>query len=192
MCPDRPHHTPPLDRVRRRPALRLHGAGLLRRGGLPSSAADPRAVATADGTPSSRATTSSPDSRSGSPPADSSSAPSGGTAPYQAPDWTADWLHREPRCWLCSTSGRARTARPSRRSTGAAGRVAQPPEASCAHEHVRPRPERSPSRPRATRHRRTATHYDGLFGGASSAEIVRLRDAYAMQNAVTFPMRSAA
>ncbi|HEX2310771.1 MAG TPA: hypothetical protein VHH91_08650, partial [Vicinamibacterales bacterium] len=106
-----------------------------------------------------------------------------GHGAYQAPDWTADWLHRESEVLLALWSNRefgrpfaaldaeargslqARLVREMRTNTF---------DASTGFVTV------SPERGEAMR--RVAAHYDGLFGGA--AALHALREAYAMQDVV--------
>jgi len=106
-----------------------------------------------------------------------------GHGAYQAPDWTADWLHREATA-LCDVRAEERF-----------GHAAQKlgPEARAALELSVRRDMRSNtfdektgdvvlSTERAEAVRRTSDHYDRLFGG--DAELGRLRTSYAMQDVV--------
>jgi len=108
-----------------------------------------------------------------------------GHGAYQAPDWSADWLHREALALLDVWAEKE----------GAAGFAALPEDRRSV---LRDRLERemrgngydpdtkvlSLSAERAEAVRRTAAHYDALFGGAP--ELDDLRESYAMQN-VTVP-----
>ncbi len=106
-----------------------------------------------------------------------------GHGAYQAPDWTADWLHRESEALLALWSVRdygtpwtslggepravlqARLTQELRTNTfdAASGVVTISPD-------------------RAAAIRQVAAHYDGLFGGAPALK--PLREAYAMQDVV--------
>jgi len=108
-----------------------------------------------------------------------------GHGAYQAPDWSADWLHREASALLAIWAeqegaasfaalpeGRqailkARLEKELRRNTydAATGSIAVSPERQQAMA-------------------RTARHYDGLFGGAPA--LAQLREDYAMRH-VTIP-----
>ena len=102
-----------------------------------------------------------------------------GHGAYQAPDWTADWLHRELRAWL-DLAAQAQFAQPYAQLTAAqqAGlqaelqaeyRPARPDAAGVVHisEH------------RAQAIAQTAQHYDALFSAAPELRETRVH--YAMK-----------
>ncbi len=112
-----------------------------------------------------------------------------GHGAYQAPDWSADWLHREASALVEIWAQRE----------GGQGFAALAPETQAV---LRARLEREMrtntldpasgevtlSRDRAEAVRRTAAHYDALFG--ADPGLVPLRQAYAMQDdAVPDPAR---
>ena len=106
-----------------------------------------------------------------------------GHGAYQAPDWNADWLHREAvallEVWAWREHGSHLDALP------ADARAAL--EARLPAELRRNRYDASSgtllvSRDRVAALRTTAAHYSGLFGG--DAALASLREAYAMQERV--------
>ncbi len=108
-----------------------------------------------------------------------------GHGAYQAPDWSADWLHREAEALLAIWAERE----------GAASFQALPAERQAAlTERLRTELRTNTYDPaagtlvisadRQAAIARTARHYDALFGGDPSLD--RLRQAYAMQD-VTVP-----
>ena len=104
-----------------------------------------------------------------------------GHGAYQAPDWTADWLHRESVALLDLWSTREHGVAYAALDPDIAGDAPRPAEGGAAHEHVRPR-RRGRSRSRAIAPRPialVAAHYDGLFGGAPELHALArgLRDA---------------
>ena len=103
-----------------------------------------------------------------------------GHGAYLAPDWSADWLHREA---LALQAIRAKELRkdPAALTTAERGSV----DASLKEEMRRNTYDEasgavtiSPERAQAIRE--TARHYDGLFGNDASLD--KLRDQYAMTN----------
>jgi len=106
-----------------------------------------------------------------------------GHGAYQAPDWSADWLHRESVALLDVWSEREFGA-PFANATEAQQAILRDRlvremrtntfDATTGTVRV--------SSARAEAVRRTAAHYDGLYGGA--AELASLRDDYAMQRVV--------
>ena len=108
-----------------------------------------------------------------------------GHGAYQAPDWTADWLHREALALLDVWAEREDGASFASLDPARQGTLRARLESELRPNTYDPATGTiTISAARDEARRRTAAHYDALFGGASSAEIVRLRDAYAMQNAV--------
>ena len=104
-----------------------------------------------------------------------------GHGAYQAPDWSADWLHREANTLLdvwAEAGGAASFA--ALDESGQA--VPATAGARTARQHARRGRRRAglggPRRSDA----RTAAHYDGLYGG--DAALAGLREAYAMQSIV--------
>ena len=59
-----------------------------------------------------------------------------GHGAYQAPDWTADWLHRELLAWLETGRAAERMANPSTSSTPTARPCCVPPEEGIPHQHL--------------------------------------------------------
>ena len=106
-----------------------------------------------------------------------------GHGAYQAPDWTADWLHREATAlldtWAHRDHGRAYAALPPEQQAGLRGRLTS--ELRTA-DVDRSTGVAVVSVDRAAAIEQTADHYDGLFGGAPALR--ELRDHYAMQESV--------
>ncbi|HEY8414745.1 MAG TPA: nitric-oxide reductase large subunit, partial [Thermaerobacter sp.] len=112
-----------------------------------------------------------------------------GHGAYVAPDWTADWLHREA-VWLLEHWARAEYGRPYDRLAPEEQAVLRTRLAREIRTNTYdPRSGRivvSPLRARAIQ--AVAAHYQGLFGDAP--ELAGLREAYAMPaNAVPDPER---
>jgi nitric oxide reductase subunit B len=106
-----------------------------------------------------------------------------GHGAYQAPDWTADWLHREATglldAWSINNSGSVYAMRdPVEQATlrqRLMGEVRSNTFDSASGTLTL-------SRDRANVLRSVAAYYEGLFGGAP--ELSQLREAYAMQETV--------
>jgi len=108
-----------------------------------------------------------------------------GHGAYQAPDWTADWLHREAEALLdvwaeredgasFASLGAERQGTLRARLPGELRRNTYDP----ATGDVTISPERDAAR------RRVLAHYEALFGGAATPDMRALREAYAMQEVV--------
>ncbi len=143
----------------------------------------PAAVVSADGRRSSRAPTSRPAGRSGNRSAAMQLGSIWGHGSYVAPDWTADWLHREAVAWLDlrrAARGVACLTRSSRaeRTGGVARRVCSRGSARNTYDAAtRPIVRSRPTAPAPFAN--VAAHYT-----ACSATIRRcagLREAYAMK-----------
>lgn len=104
-----------------------------------------------------------------------------GHGAYQAPDWSADWLHREALAlldvWAARQGARDFASLPPAARTSL---QAQLPAAMRANTYDAATGTLTVSDDRAEAMRRTATHYAALFGGDPS--LARLRDDYAMQD----------
>ena len=102
-----------------------------------------------------------------------------GHGAYQAPDWSADWLHREAKAllevWAEDRGASSFDALDAEAQAVLRDRLTRELRANSLDEagdvHV--------SSARAEAMRRTAAHYDGLYGG--DAALGALREAYAMQ-----------
>ncbi|MFB3855419.1 MAG: cbb3-type cytochrome c oxidase subunit I, partial [Vicinamibacterales bacterium] len=108
-----------------------------------------------------------------------------GHGAYQAPDWSADWLHREATALLDLWSTRERGVPYASLSAEQQGAL----RARLAEEYRTNTFDRvtgtvTVSADRAEAIRLTAAHYDGLFGGDPA--LAALRESYAMQE-VTVP-----
>jgi nitric oxide reductase subunit B len=108
-----------------------------------------------------------------------------GHGAYQAPDWTADWLHREARALLQVWAEREGAARfealPAERQAGLRDRLARELRTN-TYDPTSGTVRISPERREAIL--RTGKHYEALFGGDPA--LATLRDNYAMQD-VTIP-----
>lgn len=104
-----------------------------------------------------------------------------GHGSYVAPDWTADWLHREAVFILNSWAGKEgaddfealsdeQQAALKARLQGELRTNSYDPETGVT----------SVSEERAAAIRSNSLHYGGLFGGSPDPELARLREAYAM------------
>jgi nitric oxide reductase subunit B len=106
-----------------------------------------------------------------------------GHGAYQAPDWTADWLHRELTAWLDLAAQQVH---------GKAYAALDGPAQAALREQLKQELRTntfdaangvvtiSPLRAQALA--TVAAHYDGLFGGR--ADLAQLRDDYAMHDVV--------
>jgi len=108
-----------------------------------------------------------------------------GHGAYQAPDWSADWLHRESEAllglWAEREYGRPFAALDATARGGLQARLTEELRTNtydAATDTVTVSPDRAEAM------RRTAAHYDALFGGAPA--LAGLRDDYAMAR-VTVP-----
>jgi nitric oxide reductase subunit B len=106
-----------------------------------------------------------------------------GHGAYQAPDWSADWLHREStsllNMWASAEGAASFDGLPAERQAALKERLKKELRTNTfdiASETL----TISPDRNRAVRE--TARHYENLFGGAP--ELRSLREAYAMQETV--------
>jgi nitric oxide reductase subunit B len=108
-----------------------------------------------------------------------------GHGAYQAPDWTADWLHREALAlldvWAERADGVAFAALGADRQSVLRARLAAELRAN-TYDPATGTITISPARDEARR--RTAAHYAALLGGASTPALRELREAYAMQEVV--------
>ncbi len=108
-----------------------------------------------------------------------------GHGAYQAPDWSADWLHREALALLDIWAEKEGVASfvnlPAGRQAALRGRLERELRTN-THDASSGTVIISPDRREAIA--RTARHYDDLFGGATA--LAQLREDYAMQN-VTIP-----
>jgi hypothetical protein len=104
-----------------------------------------------------------------------------GHGAYQAPDWSADWLHREcggpARLWSAEQHAKAfAELNPDSRGRSSAAeatncaRTASTPRAACSSQR----------RPRARDARERSDHYTALFGGDPS--LAKLREDYALHD----------
>ncbi|MCK6683460.1 MAG: nitric-oxide reductase large subunit [Thermoanaerobaculia bacterium] len=102
-----------------------------------------------------------------------------GHGAYQAPDWTADWLHRESVAlldvWAEREDGTAYSNLPADRAGALRARLVREMRTNTWDERTG---DVTLSNERAEAIRRVAAHYDGLYGGAP--EFAKLRQAYAM------------
>jgi len=108
-----------------------------------------------------------------------------GHGAYQAPDWTADWLHREATAmldaWARREFGQPYAALGEEQQAALKGRLKKELRGSAVDPATG---TVVVSADRADAIARVAAHYDGLFGGAP--ELRTLRDHYAMTE-VTVP-----
>ncbi|RPI06517.1 MAG: nitric-oxide reductase large subunit, partial [Zetaproteobacteria bacterium] len=108
-----------------------------------------------------------------------------GHGAYQAPDWSADWLHREAlallQVWAERESDASFASLPADRQAALRDRLQRELRAN-TYDAKTGTVVISPDRREAIA--RTARHYDGLFGGEPSLAV--LRDNYAMRE-VTIP-----
>lgn len=106
-----------------------------------------------------------------------------GHGAYQAPDWTADWLHREAttllELWAQREHGRAYASLDVAAQAALRARLKQELRAN-TYDAATGTVTLSADRVEAIR--RVAAHYTGLYGGAP--ELHDLREAYAMQSVV--------
>jgi nitric oxide reductase subunit B len=104
-----------------------------------------------------------------------------GHGAYQAPDWSADWLHREALAlldvWAEQQGAASFQALPIVARTQLS---AQLPRALRANTHDAATGTLTVSDDRAEAMRRTAAHFAGLFGG--DPQLASLRENYAMQD----------
>ena len=104
-----------------------------------------------------------------------------GHGAYQAPDWSADWLHREALAlldvWAEQQGAASFKALPVAAQTQL---TAQLPRAMRTNTHDPATGTLTVSDDRAEAMRRTAAHYAGLFGG--DPKLAKLRENYAMQD----------
>ena len=106
-----------------------------------------------------------------------------GHGAYQAPDWTADWLHREAETLLNLWSTREHGVIYTALDAPARGALLARLEVELRTNTFDPATRSiTISQDRATAIALVAAHYDGLFGG--SRELRNLRQAYAMQEIV--------
>jgi len=106
-----------------------------------------------------------------------------GHGAYQAPDWSADWLHREALAlldlWSRREHGRGYDALPAEAAAALRARLRAELRTNTFDETTG---TVTISRDRAEAIRLVAAHYDGLYGGAPA--LAGLREAYAMQEVV--------
>src|SRR6187549_3603652 len=106
-----------------------------------------------------------------------------GHGAYQAPDWTADWLHREATglldMWSVNDSGAPYATRDPMDQAVLRQRLMAEMRTNTFDSATR---TLTVSRERANVLGSVAAHYEGLFGGAP--ELSQLREAYAMQETV--------
>ncbi len=104
-----------------------------------------------------------------------------GHGAYQAPDWSADWLHREALAlldvWAEQQGAASFAALPVAAQTQL---TAQLPRAMRTNTYDAATGTLTVSDDRAEAMRRTAAHYAALFGG--DAQLTKLREDYAMQD----------
>ena len=157
-----------------RPHLRavVRGPRLPRLADLPGGAADPEGRRhhrwRRRSSPASRSSTAS---RPGCRPAASSSARVWGHGSYVAPDWSADWLHREAVALAGASAPREqRQPTPSADAADSGAVDARAAATRCGATPTTPPPASSPCRrERAQAIREVARHYDGLFGNDAVA-----------------------
>jgi nitric oxide reductase subunit B len=106
-----------------------------------------------------------------------------GHGAYQAPDWSADWLHREATSmldlWAAREGAASYAALPAERQAVLRGRLVNEMRVNTFEAATG---TVSVSDDRAAAIAATAAHYDGLYGGAPALD--GLRKAYAMQDVV--------
>lgn len=106
-----------------------------------------------------------------------------GHGAYQAPDWSADWLHREALAlldlWSRREHGRTYATLPPEAAAALRARLRAELRTNTFDEATG---TITISRDRADAIRLVAAHYDGLYGGAPA--LAGLREAYAMQEVV--------
>lgn len=108
-----------------------------------------------------------------------------GHGAYQAPDWTADWLHREALALLDVWAEREDGAPYASLDVARQGALRARLESELRANTYDPATGTiTISAARDEARRRTAAHYEGLFGGSSDATLARLRESYAMQEVV--------
>jgi len=102
-----------------------------------------------------------------------------GHGSYVAPDWSADWLHREAVALLEIRSRQYKAGAPlDEAERGAVQAALQQEMRRNTHDELSDQVTVSPERAQAIR--AVAAHYQGLFGNA--AELAALRERYAMSN----------
>ncbi len=105
-----------------------------------------------------------------------------GHGAYQAPDWTADWLHRELVAlldlWSRRQHGQPYDALGAEQQAALRGRLSAVVR---ANRYDPATGTVTVTEDRALAMAQTATHYDGLFGGA--AQLAGLRESYALSDA---------
>ncbi len=104
-----------------------------------------------------------------------------GHGSYVAPDWTADWLHREAMAWLdheaSAINGQAFSAQPVDVQASLVATL-KPRIRANTYDAATDQVTLDPARVAAIRH--VASHYQDLFGDAPA--LTDLRRAYAMKN----------
>src|SRR5262245_28766887 len=101
-----------------------------------------------------------------------------GHGSYVAPDWSADWLHREATTLQAIRSAQQRQATPSMTPADQAAVAATVRDEMRRNSYDDHSGTVTVSRERAQAIRATAAHYDALFG--SDASLAKLREQYAM------------
>ncbi|MBY0279531.1 nitric-oxide reductase large subunit [Candidatus Binatia bacterium] len=108
-----------------------------------------------------------------------------GHGAYQAPDWTADWLHREALALLDVWAEREDGAPYASLDVARQGALRARLESELRANTYDPATGTiTISAARDEARRRTAAHYEGLFGGSNDAALAKLRESYAMQDVV--------
>jgi nitric oxide reductase subunit B len=101
-----------------------------------------------------------------------------GHGAYVAPDWSADWLHREATSLTALRTAQQRQATPLLSSADTAAVAARVREEMRHNAYDEATGTLTVSRERAQAIREVAAHYNGLFG--SDPRLDKLRDQYAM------------
>lgn len=101
-----------------------------------------------------------------------------GHGAYVAPDWSADWLHREATSLTALRTAQQRQATPMLTSADTAAVAARVREEMRHNAYDAATGTLTVSRERAQAIREVAAHYNGLFG--SDPRLDKLRDQYAM------------
>jgi nitric oxide reductase subunit B len=110
-----------------------------------------------------------------------------GHGSYVAPDWSADWLHREAVALQAIRTADQRKGKPAMSEADEAGIAAQVQKEMRRNTYDQTAGTVTVSPERAQAIREVARHFDDLFG--SAPELAKLRDQYAMTDG-TLPVKA--
>jgi nitric oxide reductase subunit B len=110
-----------------------------------------------------------------------------GHGSYVAPDWSADWLHREAVALQAIRTADQRRAKPAMSEADEAGIAVQVKKEMRRNTYDQTAGTVTVSPERAQAIREVARHFDDLFG--SAPELAKLRDQYAMTDG-TLPVKA--